>query len=168
MELCLFQTMSLKFALQPMIVAGEGRRRCCPSSLLACLRLCWFAPVRPRRSRQVPGRVCAFRYYIPAPGCRPCRSAGWLLVCPPIEFSTLACSLQSGTAQPWGRLICFRLARPPANPPLLSSACELPPPPPCGAGISSLWMALGWNYYTAYARPEPTMSEDITVTQKDE
>lgn len=37
------------------------------------------------------------------------------------------------------------------------------------AGISSLWMALGWNYYTAYAeRAEPTMSEDITITQKDE
>lgn len=37
------------------------------------------------------------------------------------------------------------------------------------AGISSLWMALGWNYYTAYAeRAEPTMSEDITVTQKDD
>ncbi|PSC67555.1 hypothetical protein C2E20_8779 [Micractinium conductrix] len=37
------------------------------------------------------------------------------------------------------------------------------------ATISSLWMALGWNYYTAYAeRAEPTMSEDITVTQKDD
>ena len=37
------------------------------------------------------------------------------------------------------------------------------------AGISSLWMVLGWNYYTAYAvRAEPTMSEDITVTQKDD
>ena len=30
-------------------------------------------------------------------------------------------------------------------------------------------MGLGWNYYTAYAaRAEPTMSEDITVTQKDD
>jgi hypothetical protein len=37
------------------------------------------------------------------------------------------------------------------------------------AGISSLWMALGWNYYTAYAeRAEPTISEDITVTQKED
>jgi hypothetical protein len=30
-------------------------------------------------------------------------------------------------------------------------------------------MALGWNYYTAYAdRAEPAMSEDITVTQKED
>jgi hypothetical protein len=37
------------------------------------------------------------------------------------------------------------------------------------AGISSLWMGLGWNYYTFVApRAEPTMSEDITVTQKDD
>lgn len=37
------------------------------------------------------------------------------------------------------------------------------------AGISSLWMGLGWNYYTLVApRAEPTMSEDITVTQKDD
>ena len=37
------------------------------------------------------------------------------------------------------------------------------------AGVSSLWMALGWNYYTGYAaRSEPTMSEDVTVTQKDD
>ena len=48
-----------------------------------------------------------------------------------------------------------------------------PPPParlvPHTAGVSSLWMGLGWNYYTAYApRAEPTMSEDITVTQKDD
>ena len=37
------------------------------------------------------------------------------------------------------------------------------------AGISSLWMALGWNYYVGMAgRAEPAMSEDITVTQKDD
>lgn len=46
---------------------------------------------------------------------------------------------------------------------LLSTCISLP------LGVSSLWMALGWNYYTGYAaRAEPTMSEDITVTQKDD
>jgi hypothetical protein len=30
-------------------------------------------------------------------------------------------------------------------------------------------MALGWNYYVGMAgRAEPAMSEDITVTQKDD
>ncbi|GAB4822498.1 hypothetical protein N2152v2_009544 [Parachlorella kessleri] len=36
------------------------------------------------------------------------------------------------------------------------------------AGISALWMAAGWNYYTNFAvRAEPTISEDVTVN-KDE
>lgn len=36
------------------------------------------------------------------------------------------------------------------------------------AGVSTLWMAAGWNYYTSYAvRMEPTISEDVTVTKDD-
>lgn len=54
----------------------------------------------------------------------------------------------------------------PRRPTAAHGACPLPRSPP---GVSTLWMGLGWNYYTAYAsRAEPTMSEDITVTQKDD
>ena len=50
----------------------------------------------------------------------------------------------------------------------VAERCGLLLPSPL-AGISSLWMGLGWNYYTFVApRAEPTMSEDITVTQKDD
>jgi hypothetical protein len=129
MELALFQTMSIKFALQPMIVAGAPRSAATGSPCVAA------------HARHISKEA-----------------AGLASSCA-LQASDTMCLLESYSGisrKPCSSCLCVA-----ANLPR-----SMPPPP---AGISSLWMALGWNYYTAYAeRAEPTMSEDITVTQKDE
>lgn len=155
MELCLFQTMSLKFALQPMIVAGGS---------------CRAAARGP----------CSTTHAASRPHCLPATRVGPSLgeagvgapmaVHPPPPIAVDLLAIQSSVPPPHAAAPALA-PQPVACCPRWACACESLRPRldrPCPAGISSLWMALGWNYYTAYARPEPTMSEDITVTQKDE